>query len=196
MSHDAAANLPPRDAAFIMLTTYTESPALRAHALAVEAVMRRLAVHYGEDPDVFGMVGLLHDFDYERFPDVGSHTIEGGKILAAANFPGFLIEAIQSHVNENNIARDTRLKQAIYAADELTGLVVAVALVKGRNLAEVTVSSVMKKLKDKSFARGVNRADVHAGALGLGLSVEDLVSLILEALMPMAADIGLAAPGA
>jgi putative nucleotidyltransferase with HDIG domain len=183
--------LPPRAESVALLNTYTESPALRGHALAVEAVMRRLATYYGEDPVLFGRVGLLHDFDYEQYPDIGRHTIEGARILTAAGYPPVVVEAIQSHVTENNIPRDTRLKQAIYAADELTGLVVAVALVKGRNLAAVTPASVMKKLKDKSFARGVNRADVYEGAKGLGLDIAELVDLILEALKGCADELGL-----
>lgn len=188
--------LPGRDAAWALLTRYTQSPALRAHGLAVEAVMRQLAERQGEDPDLYGLVGLLHDFDYERYPEVGTHTIEGGRILAAAGFPPVIIEAIQSHVTENGIFRDTLLKKSIYAADELTGLVVAVALVKGRDLTQVTTGSVMKKVKDKSFARGVSREDVYAGAHGLAMEVPELVDVILGALGPIADRLGLAPPTA
>lgn len=195
MSTDATGcPLPGREAAWTLLTRYTASPALRAHGLAVEAVMRALASRHGEDPDLYGLVGLLHDFDYERYPEVGTHTIEGGRILAAAGFPPLVIEAIQSHVTENGLLRDTLLKKSIYAADELTGLVVAVALVKGRDLSQVTAASVMKKVKDKSFARGVNREDVYGGAHGLALEVPELVEVILEALGPIADRLGLAGP--
>ncbi len=187
-----AAIWPSRRAAWTLLTRYTKSPALRAHALAVEAVMRRLAERAGENADLYGLVGLLHDFDYEQYPEVGAHTIEGGRILAREGFPPLVIEAIQSHVTENGLVRDTLLKKAIYAADELTGLVVAVALVKGRDLSQVTVSSVMKKVKDKSFARGISREDVYAGAHGLALEVPDLVAVILDALNPIAGPLGLA----
>lgn len=193
MSIDAAETaLPTRDEAWTLLTRYTESPALRAHALAVEAVMRELAHRYDEDPEFYGLVGLLHDFDYERFPEVGAHTIEGGRILFAEGFPPEVIEAIQSHVTENGLLRDELVKKSIYAADELTGLVVAVALVKGRDLSQVSTASVMKKVKDKSFARGVNRADVYSGAQGLGLQVPELVDVILAALGPIADRLGLA----
>lgn len=187
----APATWPRREEAWGLLTRYTESPALRAHALAVEAVMRRLAERAGEDPALYGLVGLLHDFDYEQYPEIGAHTIEGGRILAAAGFPPLIIEAIQSHVTENGLVRDTLLKKAIYAADELTGLVVAVALVKGRDLSQVSAASVMKKVKDKSFARGVSREDVYAGAHGLALEVPELVDVILEALAPIAGQLGL-----
>lgn len=187
----APATWPRREEAWALLTRYTESPALRAHALAVEAVMRRLAERAGEDPALYGLVGLLHDFDYEQYPEIGAHTIEGGRILAAAGFPPLIIEAIQSHVTENGLVRDTLLKKAIYAADELTGLVVAVALVKGRDLSQVSAASVMKKVKDKSFARGVSREDVYAGAHGLALEVPELVDVILEALAPIAGQLGL-----
>ncbi len=194
MSTDATGcPLPDREAAWTLLTRYTENPALRAHGLAVEAVMCALAARHGEDPALYGLVGLLHDFDYERYPDVGMHTIEGARILAAAGFPPVVIEAIQSHVTENGLLRDTLLKKSIYAADELTGLVVAVALVKGRDLSQVTTTSVMKKVKDKSFARGVNREDVYAGAHGLALEVSELVEVILGALAPIADPLGLAA---
>lgn len=193
MSTEATSSpLPGRDTAWAMLVRYTESPALRTHGLAVEAVMRALAERHGEDPELYGLVGLLHDFDYERYPEVGTHTIEGGRILAAGGFPAVVIEAIQSHVTENGLLRDTLLKKSIYAADELTGLVVAVALVKGRDLSQVTTASVMKKVKDKSFARGVNREDVYGGAHGLALDVPELVEVILGALSPIADRLGLA----
>lgn len=193
MSTDATGSpLPGRDTAWTLLTRYTESPSLRAHGLAVEAVMRALGERQGEDPELYGLVGLLHDFDYERYPEVGAHTIEGGRILAAAGFPPVVVEAIQSHVTENGLLRDTLLKKSIYAADELTGLVVAVALVKGRDLSQVTTASVMKKVKDKSFARGVSREDVYGGAHGLAMEVPELVDVILAALGPIADRLGLA----
>jgi putative nucleotidyltransferase with HDIG domain len=185
--------LPTRDEAWSLLTRYTESDSLRKHGLAVEAVMRALAREYREDEDLWGLVGLLHDFDYERWPAIGQHTVEGAKILEAEAFPPVVIEAILSHVTENGIARDTRLKQAIYAADELTGFVVAVALVKGRDLSSVSPASVMKKLRDKGFARAVNRADIREGAEALGVPLEAHVNFIIEALKPVATAIGLTA---
>jgi putative nucleotidyltransferase with HDIG domain len=183
--------LPSRDVAWELLCRYTTSDGLRKHALAVEAVMRRLAEVHGADPDLFGLVGLLHDFDYEKWPEPGQHTVEGAKILEAEGYPPIVVEAILSHVTENGIPRDTLLKRAIYAADELTGFVVAVALVKGRRLSAVTPESVLKKLKDKSFARGVNRQDVTQGAEALGVPLPDLIGFVVEALKPVAPSIGL-----
>ncbi|MCL8207708.1 MAG: HDIG domain-containing protein [Actinomycetia bacterium] len=188
---EAPAALPTREAAWQLLCRYTTSEALRKHALAVEAVMRRLAEAHGDDPHLFGLVGLLHDFDYEKWPEVGRHTVEGARILRAEGYPPVVVEAVLSHVTENGIPRDTLLKRAIYAADELTGFVVAVALVKGRRLSAVTPESVLKKLKDKSFARGVNRQDVVQGAEALGVPLADLVAFVVDALKPVASQIGL-----
>ncbi|AEJ39258.1 metal dependent phosphohydrolase [Sulfobacillus acidophilus TPY] len=183
---------PSREKAWSLLTEFTQNPQLIKHALAVEAVMRQIALQHGEDVDLFGLVGLLHDFDYERFPEIGQHTIEGGKILAAAGFPDRIIRAIQSHVSENHIPRETLLEKAIFAADELTGFIVAVTLVRpSQSLSEVTAQSVKKKLKDKSFARGVNREEVYAGLSGLGVTLEDFVPFILDALKPHADVLGL-----
>lgn len=186
-------NEPSRNDAWKILTAYTASDSLRKHALAVEAVMRRFAEIHDEDPEVFGLVGLLHDFDYERWPEIGHHTIEGAKILRQYGYPPLVVDAILSHVTENGLPRDTLLKKAIYACDELTGFVVAVSLVKGRTLDAVTPQSVLKKLKDKSFARGVNRQDVVGGAQGLGIPLEDHIAFVIEALKPVAALIGLEA---
>lgn len=184
---------PSRHSAWDLLTTHTESDRLRKHGRAVEAVMQAFADQHGEDRVLYGLVGLLHDFDYEQFPDIGRHTIEGAKILTAAGYPPTIIDAILSHVTENGLPRDTLLKKAIYAFDELTGFVVAVALVKGRDLSQVTPASVLKKLKDKSFARGVNRSDVTGGAEALGLSLEEQIQFVIDALKPIASDIGLTA---
>lgn len=185
--------LPGRDEAWEILTEYTSGDRLRKHALGVEAVMRAFARAHGEDEALYGLVGLLHDFDYERYPEIGQHTIEGAKILRAAGFPGIVVDAILSHVTENELPRDTLLKKAIFACDELTGFVVAVALVKGGDLSQVSVGSVMKKLKDKSFAKGVHRPDVTDGAGLLGVSLEDHIGFVIEAMKPAAEDLGLKA---
>lgn len=183
---------PSRDEAWTILNEYTKNPSLIKHALAVEAVMRALANQHHEDVDLFGLVGLLHDFDYEQFPEIGQHTIAGGNILAQRGFPDPIIHAIRSHVTENGIPRETLLERGIYASDELTGFVVAVTLVKPtRSLSEVTSASVRKKLKDKGFARGVNRQDVYDGVAGLGVTLEEYVDFIMEALKPHAESLGL-----
>lgn len=183
---------PSRDEAWAILNQYTKNPNLIKHAVAVEGVMQAIARAHGEDAHLFGLVGLLHDFDYEQYPEIGQHTIEGGNILLAAGFPTVIVEAIRSHVTENNVPRDTLLKRAIFASDELTGFVVAVTLVRPtKNISDVTARSVIKKLKDKGFARRVNRDEVYAGVLGMNTELEDFIAFIVEALTPLAEDLGL-----
>lgn len=185
--------LPSRDRAWQLLTTYTAGDRLRKHALAVEAVMRAFARLHNENEELYGLVGLLHDFDYEQYPDIGRHTIEGARILAANGFPSIVIDAILSHVTENALPRDTLLKKAIFACDELTGFVVAVALVKGGDLSSVTPASVVKKLRDKGFARGVHRPDVTDGAELLGVPLEQHIAFVVDAMKPIAPALGLMA---
>lgn len=183
---------PSRQTAWEILNEHTKNPNLIKHALAVEAVMRALAVQHGEDEELFALVGLLHDFDYEQYPEIGQHTIEGGRILQEHGFPDRIVDAIRSHVTENQIARDDLLKKAIFAADELTGFVVAVTLVRPtQSLSDVTPKSVMKKLKDKGFARGVNRQDVYDGVQGLNVELDQFIQFIVEALKPHAQELGL-----
>lgn len=193
MADETAVVLPSREQAWAVLTAYTQNDRLIKHGLGVEAVMRAFARAHGEDETLYGLVGLLHDFDYERWPEIGQHTIEGAKILRQEGFPAVIVDAVLSHVTENNLPRDTLLKKAIFACDELTGFVVAVALVKGGNLSEVSVKSVLKKLKDKSFAKGVHRPDVTDGAGLLGVSLEDHIAFVIEAMKPAAAKLGLTA---
>lgn len=193
MTNDVPPALPAREQAWAILNRYTKNDRLIKHALGVEAVMRAFARRAGESEDLYGLVGLLHDFDYERWPEVGQHTVEGAKILRAEGFPPVVVDAVLSHVTENNLPRDTLLKKAIFACDELTGFVVAVALVKGGDLSQVTPQSVMKKLKDKSFARGVHRPDVTGGAELLGVALEDHIAFVIEAMQPVADTLGLKA---
>lgn len=183
---------PPREKAWNILNQYTKNPSLIKHGIAVEAVMRALAVQHGEDPDLFGMVGLLHDFDYEQYPDIGQHTIAGGQILLQEGFPEIIVEAIRSHVTENNLPRDTFLKRAIFASDELTGFIVAVTLVRPtKSISDVSPPAVTKKLKDKGFARGVNRDEVYAGVAGLAVELDTFIRFIVDALRPHALELGL-----
>ncbi len=185
-------NWPDRQQAWAILNQYTKSPGLIKHALAVEAVMRALADQHHDDVQLFGLVGLLHDFDYEQYPEIGQHTIEGGKILRQAGFPEVIVDAIQSHVTENQIPRDTYVKRAIFASDELTGFIVAVTLVRPtKSLGEVSARSVMKKLKDKGFARGVNRDEVYEGVAGLNIDLENFIAFIVSALTPQAQNLDL-----
>lgn len=189
-----------RDRALAVMEEYTASEALRRHMLGVECAMRAMARHFGEDPDVWGVVGLLHDFDYERFPNPDhapdrEHPAEGVRILTAMGFPELWGRAILGHARYTGVPRDTLLARALFAVDELSGFLVACALVRpSRSLADLEVSSVKKKLKDKGFARGVNREDVHRGAEELGIPLEELIVIVRDALRPSESALGLAVP--
>src|ERR1051325_10129123 len=167
-----------RDRALALMHEYTASEPLRRHMYAVELAMRAMAEHAGEDPEAWGLVGLLHDFDYERFPNdahsaTAEHPSEGVRLLAAEGFPEPMQRAILGHASYTGVTRDTPIAKALFAVDELSGFLVACALVRpSRSLADLEVSSVKKKLKDKAFARGVSRDDITTGAQALGEPVE------------------------
>jgi putative nucleotidyltransferase with HDIG domain len=186
-----------RDRALSLMHQYTGSDALRKHMYAVEAAMRALAPRYGGDPEAWGIVGLLHDFDYERWPNPEhdpnlGHPSEGVRILAAEGFPEEWQRAILGHADYSGVPRDTTLARALFAVDELCGFLVACALVRpSRSLRDLEVASVRKKLKDKAFARGVSREDVLRGAEELGVPLEDHIGFVLEALRPAEATLGL-----
>lgn len=179
-----------RERALTLMHEYTASEALRRHMYAVEIAMRAMAEHAGENPDEWGLVGLLHDFDYERFPNdahspMAEHPSEGVRMLAAEGFPEEMQRAILGHASYTGVSRDTPMAKALFAVDELSGFLVACALVRpSRSLSDLEVSSVKKKLKDKAFARGVSRDDVHTGAAELGLPLDELIAFLLEALRP------------
>jgi len=176
---------------------YTASDALRKHMYAVEIAMRAMALKYGGDPDAWGVVGLLHDFDYERFPNPDhapdrEHPSEGVRLLAERGLPADAQEAILGHAAYTGVARTTPMARALFAVDELCGFLVACALVRpSRSLADLEVSSVKKKLKDKAFARGVSREDVHTGAAELGVPLEELIGFVVLALRPEEKVLGL-----
>ena len=180
-----------------LMHEYTPSDALRKHMYAVEAAMRAYARKYGEDEEPWGVVGILHDFDYERWPNpdhspTEEHPSEGSKILAARGYPEQLRRAILGHASYTGVPRDTLLAKVLYAVDELCGFLVACALVRpSRSLADLEVSSVKKKLKDKAFARGVNRDEVRQGAEELGVPVEEHITFCIQALRPVEATLGL-----
>lgn len=186
-----------REKAWALLNEYTKSEALVRHGLCVEASMRYHARLYGEDEELWGIVGLLHDFDYERWPDPADHTTQGARILAEAGFSEEVIGAIRSHVpwaGEDH-PRDTLLRKTLFAVDELSGFIYAVALVRPERLTGMKPSSVRKKMKQKSFAAAVSREDIHAGAELLEVELETLIANCIAALQEQAAALGLAEEG-
>jgi len=180
-----------RDEAWNLLCEYTQSENLRRHALAVEACMRYYARLFGEDEELWGVVGLLHDFDYERYPSLEEHPFRGMEILRARGAPEVIIRAVGAHANHTGIPRESLLERAIFACDELSGFVIAVALVKGRTLSAVSPESVRKRMKEKSFARGVNRDDLLQGAEELGIPFDEHVEHVVRALQGIADHLGL-----
>jgi putative nucleotidyltransferase with HDIG domain len=182
-----------REDAWALLCEYTKNPGLRKHGLAVEAAMRAYARKFGEDEEKWAIVGLLHDFDYEIHPTVDKHPQEGSKILRERGYPEDVIYAVLCHADHLELERKSLMDKAIYAVDELTGLVTAVALVKpGKSLAEVDAPSVRKKMKDKAFARSVNRDDIVRGAAALGVDLDEHIAFVIEAMKPAAGELGLA----
>jgi putative nucleotidyltransferase with HDIG domain len=186
-----------RDRAVALMHEYTPSDALRKHMYAVEAAMRAMAAKYGGDPDEWGLVGLLHDFDYERFPNhehspTEGHPAEGVRLLAAQGFPEHLQRAILGHATYSGVPRDTPLARALFAVDELCGFLVACALVRpSRSLTDLEVASVKKKFRDKAFARGVSREDVEQGARELDVPLDEHIGFVLQALRPVERSFGL-----
>jgi predicted hydrolase (HD superfamily) len=189
---ETAERLPSRDQVWDLLCQYTEKEGLRKHALSVEAAMRHYARLWGEDEELWGLTGLIHDFDYERWPDAENHPYRGNEILAAQGYPEVMRTAIMGHAPYTGVPRETRLAKALYACDELAGFVVAVALIKpSKKVADVDLSSVKKRLKEKSFARGVQREDVYAGAEEIGLPLDEHIQNVIQALQVEAERLGL-----
>ena len=179
-----------REQALELLHEYTKTDQLRRHGRSVEAVMEAAAKKYGEDPKIWGIVGLLHDFDYEMFPD--QHPYAGKPILEQRGVPEDIIYAIQCHADFTGYLRHTMMDKMIFAVDELTGFVIACALVQpNKSLSEIKISSVRKKLKDKAFARSVLREDIAKGMQELGADFEDHVQFVIDALKPVAHEIGI-----
>jgi putative nucleotidyltransferase with HDIG domain len=175
-----------------LLTEFTQSESLRKHALAVEACMRAYARKFGADEDLWGTVGLLHDFDYEKYPTPQEHPYKGNEILKQRGYSDEIRRAIMSHAEYSGVSRDTSMEKTLFACDELAGFITAIALVKpGKSLAEVEVKSVRKKMKDKAFARSVNRDDIINGAKDLGLDLDEHIVFCIEALKGIAKELGL-----
>jgi predicted hydrolase (HD superfamily) len=185
-----------RDAAWNLLTEFTQSESLRKHALAVEACMRACSRKHGdgspETENLWGIVGLIHDFDYERWPSLEDHPYKGNEILKERGWPEVITRAIMSHAEYSGVTRDTPLEKSLFACDELAGFITAVALIKpSKSLAEVDVKSVRKRMKDKAFARKVNRKDIIQGAADLGVDLDEHIAFCIEALKPKAKELGL-----
>jgi putative nucleotidyltransferase with HDIG domain len=182
-----------REAAWRLLCEYTPSENLRRHALAVEACLRAYARKFGEDEEFWGVTGLLHDFDYEKYPTAAEHPYVGSKILEERGYPEELRRAILSHADYTGVARESQLEKALFACDELAGFLTATALVKpNKSLAEVEARSVRKKMKDKAFARSVSRDDITNGAAALGIDLDEHITFCIEAMKTIAGDLGLA----
>jgi putative nucleotidyltransferase with HDIG domain len=183
---------PNRDEAWTLLTEYTKNENLLKHALAVEAAMRYYAQAFGEDEELWGAVGLLHDFDYERFPTMEDHPFKGAEILREKGYDESLVKAVLSHASHTNVPRDTQLEKTLFAVDELCGMITAVALVRpSKKLADVKVKSVKKKLKDKAFARAVNRDDIIQGSEGLDIELGIHIGNVITAMRGISDDLGL-----
>jgi putative nucleotidyltransferase with HDIG domain len=183
---------PSRAEALAVLHEYTQGDSLRKHAYAVEAAMRFYAERAGEDPHPWAVVGLLHDFDYERFPSLDDHPMKGAEILRARGYDSELIDAILSHAERTGVPRTTPMRKALFAVDELCGFVTAVTLVRpSKKIAEVEASSVKKKLKDKAFARNVSREDIAQGAELVGLPLDAHIENVIAAMRGIADELGL-----
>jgi predicted hydrolase (HD superfamily) len=192
-----------REAAWCLLTEFTKSESLRKHALAVEACMRACAGKFANagpeasklglsEEELWGIVGLVHDFDYEKYPSLEDHPYKGNEILKERGWPEVITRAVMSHAEYTGVTRDTPMEKALFACDELAGFITAVALIKpGKSLAEVDAKSVRKRMKDKAFARKVNRDDIVNGAADLGVDLDEHIAFCIEALQKIADKLGL-----
>jgi predicted hydrolase (HD superfamily) len=185
-----------RETAWNLLTEFTQSESLRKHALAVEACMRACSKKHGdgsrEAEELWGVIGLIHDFDYERWPSLEDHPYRGNEILEQRGYSDQIRRAIMSHAEYTGVTRDSELEKCLFACDELAGFITAVALIKpSKSLAEVDVKSVRKRMKDKAFARKVNREDIIQGAASLGVDLDEHIGFCIEAMKPIAGELGL-----
>jgi putative nucleotidyltransferase with HDIG domain len=179
-----------------LLRESTQGPGLLKHALAVEAALRAHARRLGQDEHAWGLVGLLHDFDYERWPDAENHPFRGSEILSERGYPEWFRRAVMSHASYTGVTRETDLEKALFACDELCGFLTACTLVTPtKSLHDLKVSSVRKRMKDKAFARAVNRDEIVEGAALLGMDLEAHIAFVLDAIRSVAEDLGLAGSG-
>ena len=185
-------DLPSRDTAWALLTEYTKSESLRKHALAVEIAVCGYARKFGEDENLWGLVGLLHDFDYDRWPSLEDHPYRGAEILRERGYSEVLIRAIMSHSDETGVVRQSRLEHTLFACDELAGFITAAALVRpSKSVLDLEAKSVKKRMKDKAFARGVSRDDLRKGAEELGLSLDEHITNVITSMRSSAETLGL-----
>jgi putative nucleotidyltransferase with HDIG domain len=182
---------PTREQAWETLTKYTQSEALRRHALAVEAAVGAYARKFGEDEELWRVAALLHDFDYEMHPTLDKHPQDGAPILRGEGYPEEVVETVLSHAEHLGLPRDTQLKKTLFACDELAGFVHACGLVRPDGIDTLEPKSVRKKLKQPSFAAGVNRDDVTKGAEGLGVDLDEHIAFVIAAMRPIGRDLGL-----
>jgi putative nucleotidyltransferase with HDIG domain len=181
-----------RDAAWALLTEWTRSESLRKHALAVEAAVRGYARTFGADEDAWGVVALLHDFDYERYPTPADHPFRGCEELRRLGYPEWVMRAILSHADYSGVLRETPLEKTLYACDEMAGFVTAAALVRPtRSILDLEASSVLKRMKDKAFARAVSRDDLRRGAADLGTSLDQHIANVIAFMRVQAHALGL-----
>ncbi len=181
-----------REDAWKLVNEFTSNKNLVKHMLAVEAGMRAYARYFGEDEETWGIVGLLHDFDYEKHQTIPDHPLKGAAILRERGWPDEIIDGILSHADESGVPRNTKMRQALYAVDELTGLIVAVALVRPTgDIRDVDVSAVKKKWGEKRFAAGVNREEIEKGAAALGVELDEHIGIVLSAMQQIAGELGL-----
>jgi putative nucleotidyltransferase with HDIG domain len=181
-----------REAAWALMTEYTQTESLRKHMLAVEAAVRGYARLWGEDEEGWGVVALLHDFDYERWPDLQNHPFRGVEILKEKGYPEWVTRAILSHADYSGVPRESRLEKTLYACDEMSGFVTAAALVRpSKSVLDLEAPSVMKRMKDKAFARAISREDLKRGAEELGLPLDEHVANVITFLRAQAGALGL-----
>ncbi len=183
--------MPTRQEAFQLLTEFTKTESLINHALAVEAAMRAYARKYGEDEELWGIVGLIHDFDYEVYPIAPDHPLRGSEILKERGYSEEIRKAVLGHASYTDVPRDTLMAKCLYACDELSGFIIACALVRPNKIADLEVSSVKKKMKDKAFARSVSRDDIKQGIEELGVNTDEHIQFVINAMKEIAPDLGL-----
>ena len=181
-----------RESAWALLTEFTQNENLQKHALAVEAAVRGYARLWGEDESAWGVAALLHDFDYERYPDLADHPFKGAEILRERGYPGWLVRAVLSHADHTGVARESRLEHVLFACDEMAGFVTAAALIRpSRSLMDLEAKSVVKRMKEKAFARAVNRDDLRRGAEEIGVPLDEHVSNVIAFMREQAEALGL-----